>query len=518
MRNLAAAVLAACISIDVAYAESSLWLPELFRDHAVLQRDQPILIWGHCSPGGKVELTLGDQRREATADDSGKWKAEFPARPAGGPFELRVASGDDVVEAEDILIGDVWVCSGQSNMQWTLNQSKDGELAVAAADDPMLRLMRIETIGSQEPIERTDAKWRVSSPAEAASFSAVGYYFGRQLQDTLGVPIGLIDNSWGGSACEAWTPPSALTDEEVYGPLLERWTKTEADSDEESLRRDYAEKLTKWQAAVDEARAEGRPEPRRPWIDHPLFGNQRPGNLFAARVEPIKDFPVSGVIWYQGESNAGRAYQYRDLFPTMIGAWREAWGQPELPFYWVQLADFKAEQPKPAASDWAELREAQTMTLDRLENVGQAVAIDVGEANDIHPRDKQSVGARLARHALADVYGRKIASDSPRLVDCKFAEGAAEVKLADCAGGLRTFDGGAPKGFAIAGADKVFHWADAKIAGKDTVRVSSPEVPEPVAVRYAWGDNPTVNLYNSALLPVTPFRTDDWAGVTKDAK
>ncbi|QDU88591.1 hypothetical protein Pla175_19710 [Pirellulimonas nuda] len=513
-----AATLAALVLANVASAEPSLWLSDLFSDHAVLQRDQPIRVWGRCQPGGKVELSLADEKATATADESGKWQAELAARPAGGPYTLKVASGDEEVVAQDVLIGDVWVCSGQSNMQWRLDQSRDAELAIAAADEPMLRLMRIDTIGSQDPTEQIDTQWRVSSPKEAGSFSGVGYFFGRQLQEALGVPIGLIDNSWGGSACEAWVPPAALADEAMYGPLRKRWSEIEANSDEASLRRDYAEKLTQWREQREKALAEGRSAPGRPWINAPLFGNQRPGNLFAARVEPIRDFPITGVIWYQGESNAGRAYQYRELFPTMIGAWRDAWGQADLPFYWVQLADFKPEKPAPAPSDWAELREAQTMTLDRLENVGQALAIDLGEANDIHPKNKQSVASRLARLALADVYGSKMPARSPRLEECEFADDAAQLTLTDCEGGLRTFDGVPPQGFAIAGSDQQFHWADAKITGKNTVRLSSAEVREPVAVRYAWADNPRVNLYNSAWLPVTPFRTDDWPGVTAEQR
>jgi sialate O-acetylesterase len=253
-------------------------------------------------------------------------------------------------------------------------------------------------------------------------------------------------------------------------------------------------------------------------------GNHRPANLYHARLEPVMPYAIRGVIWYQGESNAGRAYQYREMFPLMISSWREDWKQGDFPFYWVQLADFMAEQQEPGDSAWAELREAQTMTQDKLPNTGQAVIIDLGESSDIHPKQKLEVGRRLARLALARDYGKNVEHKSPRYESMTKQDGKIMLKFKDVGGGLRTVDGDDPKdksiarGFAIAGEDKKWHWAVAKITGKDQVEVSSKEVAKPVAARYAWADNPVCNLYSESLLPVTPFRTDDWDGVTAKAR
>ena len=249
-----------------------------------------------------------------------------------------------------------------------------------------------------------------------------------------------------------------------------------------------------------------------------MTGNSRPANLYHARLGPVMPYAIRGVIWYQGETNAGRAYQYREMFPLMIQSWREEWGQGDFPFYWVQLADFMAEKPEPGDSEWAELREAQTMTQDRLPNTGQAVIIDIGEASDIHPQNKLEVAKRLARWALGKNYGKSVVVESPRYDSMEKQGDKIVVKFKDVDGGLRTVDAGAVEGFAIAGEDRKWVWADAKILDKERVEVWSDEVPDPVAVRYAWANNPVCNLYSWAGLPVTPFRTDDWPGVTVDAR
>ncbi|MEO0530641.1 MAG: sialate O-acetylesterase, partial [Planctomycetota bacterium] len=343
-------------------------------------------------------------------------------------------------------------------------------------------------------------------------------HFGTQLQETLNVPIGLIRNAWGGSACDAWVPLDRLEGDELYGLSLARWKKAEAEFDEAALRADHQAKLDAFYAARDAAYAAGDALPARPWVANKLFHQHRPANLFNARVLPLVPFAIKGVIWYQGESNASRAYQYREMFPLMIQSWREVWGQGDFPFYWVQLADFKAEADGPESSPWAELREAQTMTLDRLPNVGEAVTIDIGEANDIHPRNKRDVGLRLARLALAKTYGKSLKAESPRFDSMDIADGVATVSFSGVGQGLKTYDGVAPTGFTIAGEDRVFHPATAEIVDKNRIAVSSPAVTEPAAVRYAWAWNPVVNLYDSAWLPVTPFRTDDWPGVTINAR
>ncbi|QDV74879.1 sialate O-acetylesterase [Botrimarina mediterranea] len=513
--SLLLALVATCV------ATAEVRLPFLFTHHMVLQRDQPAPVWGKAAAGETVTVRFGNQEQVATADESGKWSVTLDPLSLGRPRELTVTGSetDEPVVVRDVLVGDVWICSGQSNMEWSIENSKDGDLDLTAANRRRIRLLQVNQMGSPTPLDDVDQAWSVANRESVKSFSAVGYHFGVQLQQSLHVPIGLIRNAWGGSSCETWVPLDKLQDAAMYGPLLERWKKVEGEHDEAALRADYATKLAGFYEQRDAAYAAGKPSGRAPWVDNPLFHQHRPANLYNARVLPIVPFAIKGVIWYQGESNAGRAYQYRDLFPRMITSWREAWGQGDFPFYWVQLADFTPETADPVkGSDWAELREAQTMTIDAVPNAGEAVIIDIGEANDIHPRNKREVGLRLARLALADTYGKKIKAASPRYESLSIDGEKATVTIGDVGDGLKTFDGVAPRGFTIAGEDQVFHAAAAEIVDKSKVVVHSDAVPNPVAVRYGWANNPVVNVFDSAWLPLTPFRTDDWPGVTAEAR
>jgi sialate O-acetylesterase len=351
-------------------------------------------------------------------------------------------------------------------------------------------------------------------------FSAVGYFFGRQLHQTLDVPIGLIDNAWGGSACEAWVRRELLEKDEKYRPLIARWEETEKNFDAERARANAERQLAEYREAAAKARTEGKPEPPRPRpVANPLVGNARPGNIYNGVLKPTIGYGVRGVIWYQGESNAGRAYQYRDLFPLMIQSWRDEWQQGDFPFYWVQLADYLAEKPQPEGSSWAELREAQTMTMQRLPNTGEAVIIDLGEGRDIHPRNKQDVAKRLVRWALAKDYGMSnLAHQSPTYKSMEKQGNKVVLSFDHVGPGLYTFDVNEPIGFAIAGSNQEFVWAEAKLVGADKIEVWSDKVSDPAAVRYAWADNPVCNVYSRNGLPLTPFRTDDWPGVTAEAK
>ncbi len=518
MKSGTLATLLALLWIGSAQAE--LALPNLFTDHMVLQRDKPIFIWGTTDKGAEVTVTLGDQKSTVTANDNGKWKAELKPLAAGGPHEVVVRSGDAEKVISDVLVGEVWVCSGQSNMQWDVNSAVDADIEKLTANYPQLRLISVPQVGTQEPQDNFNGKWEVCTPNSVGSFSAVGYYFGRQLQQTLNVPVGLIDNAWGGSSAEAWVDRDLLQSSGKFDELLARWEKTEANYDHDKAVQQYKKNLDAWKEKVAQAKKDGKPQPggqpRAP--RNPLTGQHRPANLYNGVLNPIIGYSIRGVIWYQGESNAGRAYQYRELFPLMIQNWRDDWGQDEFPFYWVQLADFLQERDQPGDSAWAELREAQTMTLDKLPNTGQAVIIDLGEAEDIHPKNKQDVAKRLARLALANEYGYKIVSQSPRYKSMKVDGNAIVLEFDTYGSQLDYFDTRDLKGFTIAGEDKKFVNAKALIVDGTHVRVSSPEVKEPVAVRYAWGDNPVANLLNAQGLPATPFRTDDWDGVTKDAK
>ncbi len=368
-------------------------------------------------------------------------------------------------------------------------------------------------LGTQEPQKDFKGKWQPCRPDTAAGFSAVGYLFGRRLHQTLDVPVGLINDAWGGSACEAWIRRDLLAADEKYAPMLKRWEQIEKDLPR--AKAEYEPKRVAWQAVADKAKAEGKQPPRPPSNPEDLMrGNARPGNIYNGVLKPTIGYGIRGVIWYQGESNASKAYQYRDLFPLMIKSWRDEWGQGDFPFYWVQLADFQPETSEPKESAWAELREAQTMTLSKLPKTGEAVIIDVGEGQDIHPRNKQDVANRLARWALARDYGVPIAYQSPTYKAMEKQGKKVVLTFDHVGGGLKPFDVVEPRGFAIAGGDHKFVWAKARIVGPATVEVWSDQVADPVAVRYAWADNPVCNLYSQERLPVTPFRTDDWPGVT----
>jgi sialate O-acetylesterase len=494
-------------------------LPAIFSDHAVLQRDMPVPVWGWADPGEDVAVVIAGQTHKTSADDKGRWRVTLESLSVGEPLKLIVEGKASRLERSDILVGDVWLCSGQSNMEWAVSDSTNSDLEIPAARHPTLRLVRVKGPGSQTTVEDFDGQWTVCSPESVAGFSAVGYFFGRELQQHVGVPIGLIDNSWGGSACDAWIRRDRLEGNPLYEKQLANWDKMAAEYDEAKARAEHEQRLADWQKRAGEAKAAGKPEPfGRPYFNNPLVGNHRPANLYHARLGPILGYGLRGAVWYQGESNAGRAYQYREMFPLMIQNWREDWKQGDFPFYWVQLADFMAERSEPGDSAWAELREAQTMTQDRLPNTGQAVIIDIGEGADIHPRNKLEVGRRLARWALARDYGRDIVCQSPRYESMEKDGDTIVVKIKDVAGGLRTIDANEVQGFAISGEDRHWVWAEAKIVAPDKVNVRSDAVSEPVAVRYAWADNPVCNLYNDVALPVTPFRTDDWPGVTVNAR
>lgn len=507
--------LAASLSL-AAPASADVRLPAVFGDHMVLQQKQADKVWGRAEPGEEVAVSIAGQTRSATADGQGKWSVTLDPLPAGGPHELTV-KGKNTVTFHDVLVGEVWVCSGQSNMQWDVAAANDADLEALTANHPKIRLLSVPSVGTQEPKDDFKGEWQVCSPDTVKRFSAVGYFFGRQLHQTLRVPVGLIDDSWGGSACEAWIRRDLLEKDERYKPLIDRWEKIEKNLPEAMAK--YEQAMTRHRERAARAKEAGEQPPRAPTSPAAqMSGNARPGNIYNGVLKPTIGYGIKGVIWYQGESNAGRAYQYRDLFPLMIKSWRDEWGIGDFPFYWVQLADFMAEKAEPGDSAWAELREAQTLTMRKLPNTGQAVIIDLGEGQDIHPRNKQNVAMRLARWALARDYGVKIPYQSPTYKSMETRGRKIVVTLDHVAGGLKPFDVPEPRGFTIAGKDRKFVKARAKVVGPDKVEVWSDDVSEPVAVRYAWADNPVCNLYDRDGLPVTPFRTDDWKGVTADAR
>lgn len=492
---------AACALLVPSISGAELKLPNIFGDHMVVQQKMPIKVWGWTKPGQEVTVTLADKSATAKAGDDGRFDASLPAVDAGGPYTLEVKA-DEARTIKDVLVGEVWICSGQSNMQWNVGSSTDADLERLAAKHPKIRMINFPQVGTQEPVLTHDRNWMECTPETVSGFSAVGYFFGRQLHETIDVPIGMINNAWGGSACEAWINRDVLNADPQYAPMMERWAAEEQRFSELSTKVDLSEEEKKTLQNL-----KGR-----------MGGNARPANIYNGVLKSHLGYTIRGAIWYQGESNAGRAYQYRELFPLMISNWRQEWGQGDFPFYWVQLADYLAEKTEPADSAWAELREAQTMTMSKLPHTGEAVIIDIGEGKDIHPKNKVDVGRRLARWALANEYDVAVPFHSPQYKSMEKQGNKVILTFDHVDGGWRPFDVNTPVGFAIAGEDQKFVNADAVVLKDGRIEVSSSMIADPASVRYAWADNPICNMYDGAGLPMTPFRTDDWPGVTINAK
>lgn len=486
----------------------------LFSDHAVLQQRADIPVWGTADPGEEVVVTLGEQKASAVAGDDGKWRVTLAPMAAGGPYEMVIAGKNRVVLA-DVMIGEVWICSGQSNMQWPVSASANAEQEIASSANPRIRLFSVPRQAKPEPQADVDGAWAVCGPETVPGFSAVGYFFGRYLQKQLNVPVGLINTSYGGTPAEAWTSWDKLTSMPELQPIVDRYRQA-LEQYPENLRR-YEAALQAHREEARAARERGEQFNKRPpnspmGPEHP----HSPAGLYNAMIAPLVPYAFRGAIWYQGESNAGRAYQYRTLFPAMIESWREAWNAGDFPFLFVQLAPFMKIEAEPMESAWAELREAQLLTMLHYRNTGMAVITDVGEENDIHPKKKQPVGERLGIAARALAYGEEIEYSGPIYNSMEVRDGKAVLHFTHLGGGLEC-RGEKLTGFTICGEDRKFVNADAEIVG-DTVVVSSPAVANPVAVRFGWANYPVVNLWNKAGLPASPFRTDDFPGVTADAK
>ena len=639
-------LLAAAMLIVAVPAQAQLRLPLVLSDGAVLQRDHDVPVWGWATPGAAVEVRLGDVREATEAGDDGRWRVDLPAMPAGGPHTLVVTSGAERTEADDLYVGDVWVLSGQSNMEWTVKDANDAEAEMAAATDPMIRHFKVPQSFAETPQdELTGGSWAVGSPETVGDFSAVGYFFARDLRAAgVDVPIGLLHTSWGGSRIEPWMDPGMLgygegdveavweaerqEEEAIRARLMESlggeiptedagmaggepvWAAPDLDaSDWRTIRvpglweeqgypgldgvvwyrtsftlaeAEAAQDATLHLGMIDDGDVvwvNGSEVGRTPnaynqerhypvpasvlragentlairvldfqgggglygppeafaveWADgtrRALAGddwrfhvgiarigsggqtNQVPMLLWNQMVAPLTAQPVKGVLWYQGESNANSAEEaeaYAGLFQSMIEGWRDAWDDDDLPFFWVQLANFMAAPTGPDdVGTWSTLRASQSAALD-LDHTAEAVIYDVGDPDDIHPRDKQTVGHRLALAARALVYGESgLEYSGPRMEDVDAADGRIEVYFTHVGGGLSTRDGLPLGGFAIAGADGQWHWADAEIDG-DRVLVWSDAVPEPVSVRYAWANNPeAATLTNTEGLPAAPFSLD----------
>jgi sialate O-acetylesterase len=485
----------------------------LFTDHAVLQQGKPVPVWGWADPGEAVRVEFGSLQAATVADDLGRWQVQLrPLKATAAPRTLR-AIASNTAEVHDVVVGEVWICSGQSNMEWPLSRSHQPEADIQASANPLLRVFTVVKARSRVALpnfkEPEKHLWKNAAPEAVRDFSAVGYYFGRDLQASLGIPVGIIHTSWGGSPAEVWMSDDVLRDNHVYDrDILRPWV---------SQRRGNLPNFAKWDAEREAALAANQP-----FTKSPPWPGWTPSELYNAMIAPLLPYGLRGAIWYQGESNAGRAYEYRSLYADMIRNWRRDFAQPDFPFYAVQLApwdknrkrDFTEIAKTPGESDWAELREAQTVASQAVGHAGVAVITDVGDKDDIHPTQKGPVGTRLSLLARRDVYAQRILAEGPVLASRNFEGDHVTLSFSQRGDGLKSADGGPLTGFAVAGSDRKWHWAQAEIV-KGAVRVSCPEVPQPVAVRYGWSDYPIVNLVNSAGLPASPFRTDDWPLTTK---
>jgi sialate O-acetylesterase len=501
-------VVAVILSVVCQSAPASVRLPAVIGDNMVLQQQTEAPVWGWADAGERVKLqgSWTTSGVEAVTGHDGRWSARLKTPKAGGPYTLTIKGSNEIV-LKNVLIGEVWICSGQSNMQFTLGKGQrwytgdiNEQTEAQAADYPQMRFFTVAPKYNDAPQADCNGAWAPCTPETVRNFSAVGYYFGRELHKKLNVPVGLICAAYGGTVAEAWTKREGLAADKELTEMLAAY-----DRDKTAfplLRADYDKEQTAWEAAKAKAASEGTAfnltQPKKPTR---VPNQNSPTVLWNAMVNPIVPFAMKGVIWYQGESNALRAWQYKRLFPQMVQSWRAEWKQGVFPFYYVQIAPFKDQGP--------EIREAQRLVMSSLANTGMVVTTDVGNCNDIHPRNKQPVGERLARWALTRTYGLQgIAFSGPMYKDVKFEGSKAVVSFDYAADGLQA-KASELTGFTIAGKDQKFVTGKAKIEGK-TVVVWSDEVKEPAAVRFGWTQCPEATLFNRAGLPASPFKTDDW--------
>lgn len=628
-------------------------LPKIFGDHMVLQRDREIVLWGWADPKEKITVQFNKQTKTVVAGKDGKWKLNLAAEAAGGPFQL-IVKGKNTLTYSDVLVGEVWICSGQSNMEWPVRSSNNAAAEIAQGNFPTIRHIKIpNTIASAPQQDIKSGEWKICSPETVGDFTAVGYFFARELTRELNVPVGLINTTWGGTHVETWTSREAFENSDEFKTMIASMPKLNLDSLAKVKTASNLKRIESLQGAVnestdvvnswketsfddsrwkkmnvpelwesqelgdfdgvvwfrktislpaseagkegwvalsmiddsDETFINGIPVGKTTWkyneqrnykiapgilkegknviavrvedtgggggiygvgdfkisagnFTLPLTGewnyrvesllqnsvggvgpNSYPTLLFNAMLNPLIPYSIKGALWYQGESNAGRAWQYRKAFPLMIGDWRKRWGQGDFPFYFVQLASFDADHgTSKTGSNWAELREAQTLTLS-VPNTGMAVTTDIGEPHDIHPRNKQDVGKRLAAVALNKTYGKSRVDSGPVFKSMEVKGDRIDVTFTNTGSGLQAKDRyGYVKGFEIAGADKQFFYAKASIEG-NTVVIYHDQVKTPVAVRFGWADEASdTNLFNAEGFPAVPFRSDTWKGITEGGK
>ncbi len=504
----------ACLAVA---ARAEVTLAPLFTDHAVLQRDKPVPVWGRADAGEAVTVTFAGQTKRVVAGADGRWSVSLDKLRAEAKGADLAVTGKNSVVLHDVVVGEVWLCSGQSNMEWPVKSARDAAKEIAAANFPLIRHLKVKRTVAESPADTVETGgWQGASPATAGEFTAVGYFFARDIFQKLGVPIGLVNSSWGATPIEAWLNPAVFERNPAFEFVSQRW---------DDMTSDYARKkadyegvtLPEWTEAEAAAKRDGEAA-HKTWLKaHPKPHAPRgrgdswtPGGLFNGMIQPLVPYALRGALWYQGESNADHAAEYQKLFAALIRDWRRQFGQGELPFFWVNLAAYDAGGDE-THQTWAFLREAQSQTADEVANTGQAVAIDLGEADNIHPANKQEVGRRLALLAKNRVYGYQVEDTGPTFANFRRTPNSLMVTFGHVSGGGLVTRGtkGLVLGVEVAGADQVFHPAVAHVAGSVMVAVSS-DVAEPVALRYAWKNFPEANLYNGAGLPAAPFRTDNW--------
>ena len=483
------------------FSTAAVRLPALLSDRMVIQRELPVRVWGWADPGEEVSVAFRGQEASAAADGAGRWEVYLKPAAAGGPFEMTVR-GSNTIVLRDVYIGEVWAASGQSNMVWPLQRSNDAEQEIAAAKFPEIRYFKVKLATADERRDDVEGEWLAVSPQTAPEFSAVGYFFARHLHQKLGVPFGVIQSAWGGTPAEAWMTAEALAADPSLSRFQQDWAQVLAEHPRKA--KAYEKALKRWETAAAKAEAAGGRAPRKPRAPRGPGHPHAPAGLFNAMIAPLTPYAIRGAIWYQGESNAnsGHGKLYRRLFKSMILDWRREWGLGPFPFLFVQLANYGRVSEQSA---WPEVREAQAMALD-LVNTAMSVTTDIGNPNDIHPRNKQDVGRRLALAARAKVYGESGLAFSGPVFRQATREGRTLRLWFDHLGGGLSARGGELRGFELAGAEGKYVAAEARIVGVN-VLLSSAAVDAPLKARYAWAAAPDGNLFNKAGLPASPFRT-----------
>lgn len=482
--------------IPCATLPAEVTLPKVLASHMVVQRDLPVHVWGMAAPGEDVTVGFRGENRTTQANQLGRWSVYLKPGAAGGPFQMTVGgtvpAGAPPITIDDVLVGDVWVASGQSNMEFEMKKSATAAQDLPNANNVRIRLLIVKKRAVDYPVDDIETEgWAASSPDTAKDFSAVAWYFAREIEQREHVPVGVIDSSWGGTPADAWTRLAALGEDAALAPAFDSWgAMTEREEDAKLEEKDQ-------QRQREEAKAQGKPEPKFPW--HPQLDSWGPGMLWNGMIAPLTPFPIRGAIWYQGESNSdlARAPLYKRVFSTMIEDWRRRWGVGDFPFLYVQISNFKSAPTQ----DWAMLREQQRKTL-ALRNTAMTVTIDIGNPDNVHPTDKLDVGHRLALAARAISYGDPLEYSGP-LFRQATPEGNAIRAWFDHAKGL-VAKGGMVTGFEVAGKDGIFLPARATVDGA-TVVASSASVAEPVYVRYGWANSPDCNLFDGEGLPASPF-------------